>query len=331
MNIRVSDTASAASDPSDIQFSSADLGEVRDIIGRTYCPHALKLADPARPIKATLRNRTLSKIEIGFMRYGTGVHISEVGERDVLLLMLPLSGHAEISTTRDTIFTGAACASVTTPREMTRMHWSEDCVQHVIQISGEVIREHATLLMGRPFTANIAFSAMMPFRQNTASCWQYADLIGAEAGGAAEAEGSSFQEELQSLFLTKLLETHPSDYRDQMGPQPCKIAPRHVRRVEEYIVAHARTAVTLDRLVEVSGVSARALFDGFRRFRGTSPIAFAKAIRLQHAHADLLQAGPGDTVTSIAAKWGFFQFGRFSGQYKKMFGQLPSETLRGMR
>ncbi|MFD2500918.1 hypothetical protein ACFSTI_21320 [Rhizorhabdus histidinilytica] len=33
-------------------------------------------------------------------------------------------------------------------------------------------------------------------------------------------------------------------------------------------------------------------------------------------------------MTEIACRWGFYQFGRFAAQYRRLFGELPSETLR---
>ena len=46
---------------------------------------------------------------------------------------------------------------------------------------------------------------------------------------------------------------------------------------------------------------------------------------------DLRQGSASDTrVGDVAAKWGFWHLGRFAGDYKAMFGELPSETVRAV-
>jgi len=307
-------------------FASDDVFAVREHIAQTYCPHDLALARRGEPLDAWLNHRRLTKLGIGAMAYGAEVEIERIEDQDMLLLMQPTSGAAEIGTVAETIDSHARRASVVDTRELRRMRWSTDCVQRVVQISNEVLDHHAMMMMGRPLSQKLRFAAEMPVEPDGADWWQYASLLSLEI--ASDRPGQAVLDSLETLLILKLLESHPSNYSDHLRPQPCKIAPQHVRKVEQYIIAHADQPITLEQLVAVSGVSARALFDGFRRFRGTSPMAFLKSVRLERARDDLRNALPGESVTAIACRWGFYQFGRFAAQYRRVFGELPSETLR---
>lgn len=309
-------------------FASRDLFEVRNHIANTYCPHDLQIAGREGGLDTWHRYRKLKKMGIGEMGYGAEVSISGIEDKEMMLLMQPLSGAAEIGTSSQVVASSPSRAAVVHSGHLRRMRWSRDCVQRVIEIPTATVEHQAMIMMGRPLSQRLCFAESMPLDGTLAHCWNYASLLALELAVPGHCDGSAVIDTLESLFIFKLLESHPSNYSDQLRPQACKIAPQHVRRVEQYLTAHADQPVTLEQLVEVSGVSARALFDGFRRFRGTSPMAFLRAIRLQRAHEDLKNAGPSASVTEIACRWEFYQFGRFAAQYKTMFGELPSETLR---
>ncbi|MDY7441293.1 helix-turn-helix domain-containing protein, partial [Acinetobacter baumannii] len=50
-------------------------------------------------------------------------------------------------------------------------------------------------------------------------------------------------------------------------------------------------------------------------------------LRFEVVHKRLQEIRPWENVSSIALDCGFQQLGRFSSEYKKKFGELPSETL----
>lgn len=309
-------------------FVSRDLCEVRDHIASTYCPHDLQLARRGDQLGAWLNHRRLGKLGIGAMTYGADVAIEGIQDQNMVLLMHPLAGAAEVGMSSQLVDSSPSCASVVDTGELRRMRWSADCVQRVVQISYAVLDHHAQMLMGRPLSRKLRFAAEMPVGPDMVSCWNYASLLSMELSVSERCGSRAVLDSLETLFILKLLESHPSNYSEHFQPQPCKIAPHHVRRVEQFIIGNTDQDITLEQLVEVGGVSARALFDGFRRFRGTSPMAFLKAVRLERAREDLRNARSGDSVTTIACRWGFYQFGRFAAEYKRMFGELPSETLR---
>jgi len=76
------------------------------------------------------------------------------------------------------------------------------------------------------------------------------------------------------------------------------------------------------------GVSRRTLQYSFQEVLSINPVRLLRAMRLNGARRDLKAgARPQDTVQDIAAKWGFWHLGHFVTDYKRMFGELPSETL----
>jgi transcriptional regulator GlxA family with amidase domain len=59
------------------------------------------------------------------------------------------------------------------------------------------------------------------------------------------------------------------------------------------------------------------------------PVRYLWLRRMHFARRALKQADPAiATVTQIAAEHGFWEFGRFSVQYRALFGEPPSASLR---
>lgn len=130
-----------------------------------------------------------------------------------------------------------------------------------------------------------------------------------------------------------LMETSEIPAHDPSAPRsvPCDVAPRHVRRAEEYMRRNLAKSMTSADLAREVGVSVRALQTGFRRFRGTTPLATLRSLRLDSARLDLERGEASDNVTAIALKWGFTHLSRFSESYRVRFGELPMQTLRCRR
>lgn len=81
----------------------------------------------------------------------------------------------------------------------------------------------------------------------------------------------------------------------------------------------------IESLCATMGISRRTLQYCFQDVLGMNPVAFIRARRLNGVRQMLKQ---GVAVTEAATAWGFWHFGHFSQEYKKQFGELPSDTLK---
>jgi transcriptional regulator GlxA family with amidase domain len=94
--------------------------------------------------------------------------------------------------------------------------------------------------------------------------------------------------------------------------------------------AHLTLAIGLADITVAAGVPGRTLLEHFRRYHGVSPMAYLRRARFAKVREALRHAEP-ENVTSIAMSLGFSHMGRFSVEYRKRFGESPSETLRQSR
>lgn len=102
-----------------------------------------------------------------------------------------------------------------------------------------------------------------------------------------------------------------------------------LQRAEEYIHTHLREEFSLLDLAEATGTSPSTLLRTFNTHHGISPMQYVKLLRLQAVRRSLLDSDPQrGTVGGIASEYGFRQLGRFSAEYRRVFGELPSVTLR---
>jgi AraC-like DNA-binding protein len=107
--------------------------------------------------------------------------------------------------------------------------------------------------------------------------------------------------------------------------------PESLARALRWLDARADEPVVLATIAAVAGVRPRTLEALFKRHLGTTPLGWVRRMRLARARQRLLAADGEASVTGVALANGFSQFGRFAAQYRRQFGELPSQTLKGMR
>jgi AraC family ethanolamine operon transcriptional activator len=129
----------------------------------------------------------------------------------------------------------------------------------------------------------------------------------------------SLSQQLISILVFSRPEYHKPSYRKRN---------RALGRAKAYLREHVEEPVTVRDLCRVSEVSERTLRYAFLEQFGVSPKSYLMALRLNRIRRQLSHADPSSTrVVDVANHWGFWHMGQFAADYRKLFGELPSETL----
>ena len=103
---------------------------------------------------------------------------------------------------------------------------------------------------------------------------------------------------------------------------------RIMRRFRQAVEENPDEALFIPELCREIGVPERTLRTCCQEQLGLSPKRYLLLRRMHLARRALRENGPtSTTVTEIATRYGFWELGRFAGEYKLLFGELPSETL----
>ena len=201
-----------------------------------------------------------------------------------------------------------------------------------ISIPTEVCRQLATALgdtespcwQGTP-VVRIAPEPMHALRRRLLVAF---DLLA--AGGPVPASPAA-RTTLRSEVLEGVLET----LQHSTGPVPesSTLSAHRCLAEQARTLVHASHALPPNvlELCACLGVSRRTLQTCFQQVLGTSPHRYLLDMRLNGLRRALRAANPEDTVQKLAADWGFWHLSSCAAEYRRLFGELPSATLRRSR
>jgi AraC family ethanolamine operon transcriptional activator len=173
--------------------------------------------------------------------------------------------------------------------------------------------------------------------QESGNCSQVRSIllrvVNAAVQGAFESNEFGRQDAAQEMIAATRALLSSSPLTRTREPANWRAVPRHeiILRVRQMFEQRDGEPLTLGDLATAAGVSARTLHNVFHEHFGVSPKRYLRLRLLNLARGALCRADSEYTrVTDVAARLGVWEWGRFARDYRALFGELPSHTLRGV-
>lgn len=319
--------------PNMARLATQDLYEAHQHMSQMFCPHDLDVEGRHSPIDFRHHQASLNSVTFNATDYGNSsgrVVVKIPPMNELYLVQLSLAGSAEITQGNSTYELRVGEMCILDPDESVRQVFGNGYKHFTVKLVKRDLEAVLAQELGfnpgklRFLTKPVPLKgAAVAFAQLVRTICD--DMNDGASGFCHMHAASAVEQTLQRLLLAAA----PHNHSDLYNSPASAAAPYYVRRVEEFIVSHLCDPITLDEMIKVSGVSARSLHAGFRRFRDTTPMNYLKNRRLILAHRHLKTGvDTGMTVTQVALEAGFTHLSKFSRDYHERFGELPSETLK---
>ncbi|MGD0183635.1 MAG: AraC family transcriptional regulator [Roseiarcus sp.] len=249
---------------------------------------------------------------------------------DAYSLFVPLDGAVELRAGSKWVRSTAGMAGFGESPALSEQVISAGSRFLVIAVERADMTRHLSDLIERPVTRPLDFAPSVDLTTDAGlTIKAMAGSLEAGLTGRAPLLRSPIAlQRMKETVIALLLEGVPHRFSDVIHGPVTAVSPHYVKRAIEFMWANASRPISTAEIAAECGVGPRALNSGFRRFKAMSMMAYLREIRLSAVRRELRDPGAVASIATIAQKWGFSHFGRFSSEYEKRFGELPSQTRR---
>ncbi|MCY1396159.1 HTH-type transcriptional activator RhaS [compost metagenome] len=273
--------------------------------------------------------KAANEMTLGYLEYGTPVSVHLGSGMEHFSISLPLRGSQMARTAGASTLSEPSTGLVLSPGRELIIDLDRECSSVFVTVNRELMYRELQRLICRPIERPLVFSMEMPTGSTQASSWwravrYYLSEMSSE-GSIVCFPGVGADWEL-SLIRTFLM-TQDNNYSEEIAKKVSIALPERIARPKRYMEENFFEKICLDAVRRMSGVTPAKFCAEFKDFVGTTPIDYLKKIRLEKARQELLKTYPRRTIASVALDVGFNHIGRFSLEYKKIFGESPKDTV----
>ncbi|MBY5359991.1 AraC family transcriptional regulator [Rhizobium leguminosarum] len=299
------------------------------------------LSTPTSPIKVAAEGNMPIAYHCNFVSVGEEVTVADCTYEGTILIrreapsnrmivFLPMAGHASFEGMREQIYSVPARGTILEAGRAAGARLFGPRRHFGLFVDQAKITSHLTHMFERTISGDVDFHPHIDLTTGPGLVLQQlvSSLHRGLSGNGPLQRSPLAASSLCDAAIYLLLETCPNRYSNELAlPAPAP-APRHVKWAIDFMQEHIAEPISLNDIAIAAKVSVRTLQQGFRQFRDTTPMSYLQELRMVAAHRDLLESDARQAIADVALRWGFTHLGRFAAEYRKRFGQLPSQTLK---
>lgn len=307
------------------------LDEARQAVGAKFCSHKLETIGSTGRFHVRHGIVQGNMLSLSHLGYGATVLIEPGELSNFYLVQIPTAGTADIANGGESFLSDLNTGSILNPDRYTKMVWHAECEQLMVYLPKENLRKVAEALFGRRFAHELVFNPRLDFTNPGLARWRSHVVTLARAAENHEYFNTDChldQKMIEERIVVDLLLHQPSNVKCFSDQPSGSILNKSTKFAREFIFQNAANPICLSDIALAGGVPIRTLQHHFEQILGTSPLACLHGERLRRVFHELNSGHCTKSVSSVAAKWGFSHFGRFSKYYSVRFGELPSQTRR---
>lgn len=276
------------------------------------------------PAKCWIGFKTFGTLELSEHHVSCGLTCRLHSDTDAFQLRLLVSGQAHGHCGHQDVQLGPAEALLLPPSTRAKLRIKCSSRQLVMRIPASLMQQCA-----REFGYFVDYQDQAIPLHSTLI--QSESILGRLLASLLEQDPATLSERARlyyiKLFIHALLETW-FDQKKSTDSLLRKSTHPYIEQVRNYVLDHPMHCPSIDELSALCLISRKSLYNIFARELNITPNQFVRQLKMERIYHDLCIKKSAKNITEIAFRYGFTSLGRFAAEYRKQFGELPSETLR---
>lgn len=322
--------------PANCRVDTRDIDAARHAVGKIFCPHFLTTERASQDrFHARHYMQQGNGYSTSLVSYGATVEIDPGELSRFFLLQIPTRGAAKVRCGTEEVHSQTArSASLLSPTLATRMRWEEDCEQLIILMDRAPV-EHLFETLTHEAGGPIEFDPLIDLSNARGQgLVQHANLmVMTTQQGAEQTAGfpPAYTAMLRDGLISLLLGGFRHSRMASMARPHSDCGPIAVRKADDFMRAHAATAIATSDIAVAAGIPLRTLQESYRKARGKTLTEALQTMRLEKLRSILLSGSADLSVADAIFSVGLGHLGRAAAAYRSRYGESPLQTLERSR